>query len=123
MTRLIDADALKKAIIDATYNFEQIPIRVDKVQEIIDNAPTVEPCYQTTSCLDCKMYDKEKHNCPRFCEVIRDLVDEVEERPTGEWIEFKGGYYKCDNCGEVKRAKKNFCSKCGADMRVKEGRE
>ena len=40
--RLIDADALKKAITDATYNFEQIPIRVDKVQEIIDNAPTVE---------------------------------------------------------------------------------
>jgi hypothetical protein len=42
--RLIDADALKKAITEATYNFEQIPIRVDKVQEIIDNAPTVKPC-------------------------------------------------------------------------------
>ena len=75
--RLIDADALKEAITDATYNFEQIPIRVDKVQEIIDNAPTVEPCYQTTSCLDCKMYDKENHHCPRFCEVIRELVKEA----------------------------------------------
>lgn len=42
--RLIDADELKKAITDATYNFEQIPIRVDKVQEIIDNAPTVNKC-------------------------------------------------------------------------------
>jgi len=39
---LISRSALKKAITDATYNFEQIPIRVDKVQEIIDNAPTIE---------------------------------------------------------------------------------
>lgn len=39
---LISREALKKAITKATYNFEQIPIRVDKVQEIIDNAPTVE---------------------------------------------------------------------------------
>lgn len=39
---LISREALKKAITEATYNFEQIPIRVDKVQEIIDNAPTVE---------------------------------------------------------------------------------
>jgi hypothetical protein len=42
------------------------------------------------------------------------------ERPHGEWVEFKGGYYKCDKCGEVERAKKNFCSKCGVDMRGKE---
>lgn len=52
----------------------------------IDNALTVKPCYQTTSCLDCTMYDKEKHNCPRFCEVIRELVKEEEKRPTCEWI-------------------------------------
>ena len=41
--RLIDANALKKAITEATYNFEQIPIRVDKVMQIIDNAPTISP--------------------------------------------------------------------------------
>ena len=39
---LISRSTLKKAIAEATYNFEQIPIHVDKVQEIIDNAPTVE---------------------------------------------------------------------------------
>jgi len=49
------------------------------LKDIIDNAPTVEPCYQTTSCLDCKMYDNENHNCPRFCEVIRSAVEEVEK--------------------------------------------
>ena len=45
---------------------------------------------------------------------------EITERPTGHWIEFKGGYYKCDKCGEVERSKKNFCSRCGNDMRGKE---
>lgn len=39
---LISREALKKAITEATYNFEQIPIRVDEVLEIINNAPTVE---------------------------------------------------------------------------------
>ena len=41
----ISREALKKAISEATYNFEQIPIRVDKVQEIIDNAPSVSDRY------------------------------------------------------------------------------
>lgn len=60
-----------------------------RIYDIIDSAPTVEPCYQTTSCLDCGNYDKENHNCPRFCEVIRNLVNEVKERPQGEWIPVK----------------------------------
>lgn len=46
------------------------------------------------------------------------------ERPQGEWI-FRqgvtaGGYYKCNKCGEVERAEKNYCSNCGADMRGEE---
>lgn len=36
-------------------------------------------CYQTKSCLDCPNYDKEKHYCPRFCEVIRNALKEIEE--------------------------------------------
>jgi hypothetical protein len=47
-------------------------------------------------------------------------IKALEERPTGKWIWFKDGYYKCDKCGEVERAKKNFCSKCGADMRERQ---
>ena len=39
---LISREDLKKAITEATYNFEQIPIRVDKVMQIINNAPTVD---------------------------------------------------------------------------------
>ena len=46
-------------------------------QAIIDGKTNFAPCYQTTSCLDCKMYDKENHHCPRFCEVIKELVKEA----------------------------------------------
>ena len=77
--RTIDADALRQQFEDRTledftcYHF----------LSAIDNAPTVEPCYQTTSCLDCKMYDKENYNCPRFCEVIRSAIG---ERSQGEFV-------------------------------------
>lgn len=39
----------------------------------------LEEVIQTKSCLDCPMYDKEKHYCPRFCEVIRNALKEIEE--------------------------------------------
>ena len=38
------------------------------------------PCYQKTSCLDCKIYDKENYYCPRFCEVIRDAVKDAKQK-------------------------------------------
>jgi hypothetical protein len=102
--RLIDADALKDKVEVQKDDFpcekedEFWNMAIDSIIQIIDNAPTVPlpdfkegykqaiidgktnfaPCYQTTSCLDCKMYDKENHHCPRFCEVIRELVKETE---------------------------------------------
>ena len=78
--RLIDADELVKCAISCEiHNGALTELCVPLYQ--INNAPTVEPCYQTTSCLDCKMYDKKKHNCPRFCEVIRSVI---EEKPQDE---------------------------------------
>ena len=72
---LISRKELRKA-------FKKCPVFTEVylyyARQIIDSTPTVEPCYQTTSCLDCKMYDKENHHCPRFCEVIKELVKEVE---------------------------------------------
>ena len=121
---LISREALKKAL----HNFFDGKI-IDEPTYIlrdvfcyINNAPTVEPCYQTTSCLDCKNYDKENHNCPRYCEVIKEAI---KSRPQGEWIkhDFRtcGGLgdwdYKCSNCESVYGGMHNFCPNCGADMR------
>ena len=106
---LISREALKKAISEATYNFEQIPIRVDKVQEIIDNAPIV----------DAYTIDD-----------VRDLIGLLEKRPTGEWIKqynksyelitnegiLVGEFTKCPKCQYDKARGSNFCPNCGAKM-------
>ena len=31
------------------------------------------------TCLTCNMYDHEKHYCPRWCDVIRDTIAELDE--------------------------------------------
>jgi len=75
---LISREALKKAITDATYNFEQIPIRVDKVQEIIDNAPTIERPHGkwimvknsdgNLKCYECSNCGKHQGHISNYCE-------------------------------------------------------
>lgn len=45
------------------------------------------------------------------------------ERPKGNWILIADGYtdyVKCDQCGNISYVERNFCSSCGADMRIKE---
>ena len=37
------------------------------------------------SCKDCEVYDKEKHYCPEWCDVIKNTVKELEENHNG-WI-------------------------------------
>ena len=100
--RLIDADALKDEFVK--HEDRKGYLIVDW-EVLIDNAPTVEITEEQA--ID-KLHDTG----------WLPLHDkEMTERPTGHWIEFKGGYYKCDKCGEVERAKKNFCSRCGVYMR------
>ena len=111
---LISRSALKKAITEATYNFEQIPIRVDKVQEIIDNAPAVNfmisPDYVT------ELQNRNK-------EFIKQL--EKVERSQGEWIDLdtdESWYrFKCSNCSSLfpRGMFMNgypYCPRCGAKM-------
>ena len=130
---LISREALKKAIIeplnvnDACKNDWYEGYYTAKNEDImaIDNAQTVEPCYQTTSCLDCKNYDKANYNCPRFCEVIREIAKE-NQRPQGEWIDIDSLVSKamCSNCKNIiitePFGKPNYCPNCGADMREKD---
>ena len=57
--------------------------------------------------------------------MLENLIDEVEERPHGEWIFNEDGNYECSECGiawkdmPVKDEKPVFkaCPWCGADMR------
>lgn len=44
---------------------------IDIVQEV---AKEYEPCYK--DCAECEAYDKVKHNCPKFCKVIKETVKE-----------------------------------------------
>ena len=144
--RLIDIE--KFDVFDLSGRSEEFANGVQWILEQLDNAPTVEPCYQTASCLDCKNYDKDKHACPRYCEVIKDALRSVgSERPKGEWKyacypSLNKEIYYCSNCDiafpiEYKLAKSinpenkeltviqmdsrfNFCPCCGAKMYTKE---
>ena len=114
--RLIDANALNYK------NLAEVNGRLTYVltAEEIDNAPTVEPCYQTTACLDCDNYDKENHNCPRYCEVIKEAIN---SRPQGEWIDHSEdyGYVECPICEHLTNCEGDvdelhYCWNCGAKL-------
>ena len=102
---LISREALKnafkawKTMDDYYHDTDCNDIPLSEAFDLINNAPTVERPIRGIA--------KMGKNGNIEIELLK---------PQGKWIEFKGGYYKCDNCGEVERAKKNFCSNCGAKM-------
>ena len=72
------------------------------LQDIIDNAPTVETYYTEDDILEAEKegYERGKN-----------------ERPQGEW-ELHGMIYYCSECGHYcGESGDNFCGNCGADMR------
>ena len=81
------------------------PITEDNIHHLISLAPTLEEHKEekfipvvnvddspfdnvqkrkTSKCTDCKEYNKEKHYCPKFCDVIRDTTEEMQEFYKGE---------------------------------------
>lgn len=109
MIRLIDANALLKSLksgcencSDANTNWCEHCCKINDFEDLIDNAPTIEypfykEAYQTG-------YEEGKN-----------------ERPQGEWIEYKEDNeirFFCSICQVTKgQAVNNFCACCGADMR------
>ena len=60
---------------------------VKECMEIVkQEAAAYEECYK--DCGECEAYDKEKHHCPKFCKVIKETVNEIEENHNG-WISVK----------------------------------
>ena len=129
--RSIDADALKKVILNLpndnpSYYYTGDLLDRERVLDEIDNAPTVEPRIE---------YGADGQPYRLFMsggQVVPDMLQgwRYEERPHGEWITSKidGEKYNCSECGgscwyydyQGNVSKSNFCPNCGADMRGKE---
>jgi hypothetical protein len=133
--RLIDADELKKAFIDE-WNYEADYAIFRQVENIIDNAPTVEQKYYERVIAQIKPVIEARPQDEITEEDIQNAIKAGYEngysmaqakyqRPQGEWIIVKDEKYgdnvKCPFCGkELAGTDLNFCCKCGADMRGKE---
>lgn len=97
----------------------------------VNMLPSAQPEYHFDEwCTDCKEYDNERHCCPRFNQVIRTTLQEVQEAwKKGTWkreiSHYDGAYHLyCSCCGEccgitIDKLNRewNFCPNCGADMR------
>ena len=78
---------------------DTIPVHYVRLNEAIEivkqEAEKYEECYK--DCGDCEAYNKEKYHCPKFCEVIKETVKEIEENHNG-WIPVEEELPKdCDN--------------------------
>ena len=49
----------------------------EAIEIVKQEAEKYEECYK--DCGECEAYEKEKHYCPKFCNVIKETVKEIEE--------------------------------------------
>lgn len=71
---------------------------------------------QPIVCKDYCIDDDHIYCSPKVAERV---VEALKDRPQGEWISNRSGYWKCSECG-IRVAiygKGNYCPNCGADMR------
>ena len=90
-----ETDKIRK--LDDTANGIEQAIEIVKQE-----AEQYEECYKY--CGDCEAYEKEKHYCPKFCNVIKETVKEIEANHNG-WIPCSGcidcKHKECENYGKV----------------------
>ena len=55
----------------------------DAIEIVKQEAAEYEECYK--DCGECEAYEKEKHYCPKFCNVIKETVKEIEANHN-DWI-------------------------------------
>ena len=81
-----------------------------------------------SSCSNCEVYDKEKHYCPKWCEVIKGTVEEIKENNDNDFCEWQEisvcgitvvkepHRMKLFNCDEEQK----YCPYCGKKIKVVE---
>ena len=75
-------ESLEKVFIKG--NSHNVAAGISRAIEIVkQEAEKYEECYK--DCGECEAYNKEKHHCPKFCKVITEAVNEIEENHNG-WI-------------------------------------
>lgn len=74
MSRYIDAEALIEDFhtVNPKYRTE-----IEWACRVVDSAPSID-LDTDVWCEDCKEYDKEHHNCPRFNRVIRTALEDAD---------------------------------------------
>lgn len=71
------------------------------VKEWFEKHTKSQPCIEDyPTCTECEHYDKEKHYCPRFCQVIKDTLAEAQP---------------CEDCISREKTLKAFAEKCGGE--------
>lgn len=58
---------------------------IQVIQDVNQLAEEYKPCNKP-SCKDCEVYDKEKHYCPKWCDVIKHTTSELAEEHNNGWI-------------------------------------
>ena len=103
--QLISREALKKAICEkGIKGYEEYNQGLATALDLIDIAPTVDT------------YTIEDIQEVRENALI--LGAKLAQRPQGCWNEIQAGMFACPFCGaRPHKDFKNFCAKCGADMR------
>lgn len=89
------------------------------VKDWFDKSTKAQTCIEDyPTCTECEHYDREKHYCPRFCQVIKDALAEAQPK-VGKWMEVDDEMpiaYGCSECDSTVSRKYNYCPECGAEM-------
>lgn len=108
---------------DAIDAFEDTTYTKNEIRRRITELPSAQQ-----DCTECPEYDHERHSCPRYCDVIKQTLEEAKQERTGRWVRnFDGNewYWFCSNCKEEWYEEDllmggndfpNFCPNCGARM-------
>ncbi len=137
MSRLIDADALGKAVLAEGEKVTRIENIIANLAYILDSLRVLDQIMESGSCNDCNnkecLYKPDwgcqvRYNCPFHSKNGEQAMSGSQ---ANRWIKMSdtdGEYYCCNNCGEelprfhdfnggIKSiCKTAFCPKCGANM-------